>query len=195
MPSSNPSSHLNSPESFRIFVTNVVPGAIVVFPLLHIFFLANDIALCGFIKKYPTSFFLGYFSLSCFLGMIIEDLGAQIEVFLEKKVFPKTPKADSEKVSHDTMYKTWNEYLRLDIHSNPVGHRYLKTIVTRLKFENNSCVSCGLFATLSIILISYFKICAYLIFEATQSIELPHKTRENILLGPFTPNNRSSYTS
>lgn len=152
--------------------------------------------------------------------MIIEDLGGRMEAFIEKKIFPKDIKSPqnfitriffpskSTKTSKNDMWKIWEEYLRLDILSKPIGQHYLTTIVTRLKFELNTCCACMLFLFIALANWLFYEatvyitpmivaliISIYLWYETQASQRLLHKIRKNILKGPSETKSKKKYTS
>lgn len=73
-------------------------------------------------------------------GLIAEDLGARIERYFDESL--------SRVVGYEHHLEQWFDYLRLAFDKEPVGHRYLRTLVLRLKFELGMTVasvpfSCG----------------------------------------------------
>lgn len=60
------------------------------------------------------------------LGLVCEDIGAQIEASLDRR-------ADAS--NSGRFQQTWNAYLRTAFVADPVGRRYIRTLVLRLKFE------------------------------------------------------------
>ena len=71
-------------------------------------------------------------ALGIFCGLVLEDFGARIEDCLFRRRFPD----DKEK---EARYQDWYDYLRLAYDVEPVGFRYLSTLVLRLKFELGCC--------------------------------------------------------
>ena len=63
-------------------------------------------------------------------GMLLEDWGSWCEWLMDKWTNRK-PKSEHE--------RNWYRYLRLTFDHEPVGHRYLRTLVLRMKFE----LDCG----------------------------------------------------
>jgi hypothetical protein len=60
-------------------------------------------------------------------GLVTEDVGARIEEFFDKRL--------SKKEGYEQHFEEWFRYLRIAFEREPVGHRYLRTLVLRLKFE------------------------------------------------------------
>jgi hypothetical protein len=79
-------------------------------------------------------------------GLVIEDWGARIE-----SAFDESAESDS-KGEH---FRNWYAYLRTCFEADPVGRRYTRTLVLRLKFELGMAVallivSCGIVWLLSL---------------------------------------------
>ena len=60
-------------------------------------------------------------------GLVSEDLGARLEQFFDQRL--------KHEAGYEKHYEEWFKYLRIAFDKEPVGHRYLKTLVLRLKFE------------------------------------------------------------
>lgn len=60
-------------------------------------------------------------------GLTTEDLGARLEERFDKWL--------KKKPGYEQHREEWYAYLRIAFEKEPVGHRYLKTLVLRLKFE------------------------------------------------------------
>jgi len=73
-----------------------------------------------------------FFVIISFVGLMLEDIGSRIESILDDRA-QKTPGSDH--------METWYSYLRIAFDSEPIGRRYIKTLVTRLKFELGSSVA------------------------------------------------------
>lgn len=58
-------------------------------------------------------------------GLVFENIGARVEEFIDGRLTKADP-------SHLT---TWHVYLLLVLRPEPIGQRYLRTLVFRLKFE------------------------------------------------------------
>jgi hypothetical protein len=66
-------------------------------------------------------------------GLITEDVGSRIESLLDRRL-AKIPGFERHR-------EDWFDYLRLAFKVEPVGHRYLRTLVLRLKFELGMAVA------------------------------------------------------
>jgi hypothetical protein len=114
---------------FRPLATLVLPGLIALTPVavaiiwslapMRLFVQANQGVTIGTI-----------IALGIFCGLVLEDIGARIEDWLFRRRFR------DDKEARD---KDWYDYLRLASNVEPVGLRYISTLVLRLKFELGSC--------------------------------------------------------
>src|SRR5438067_1572603 len=108
-------------EIFRPVVTLLIPGFWVLAPWTIAIFL-----------HYPTDWSfacdhrdgsgLVFVVIATALGMVLENLGAQ----LEECFFKRLTKND---------YSNWYAYLALAPEREPIGLRYIRTVVLRMKFE------------------------------------------------------------
>lgn len=111
-------------EVFRPVAVLVVPGAIASFPF---FMLATkyfpDLA------TYRDAFVVPYYSISFLLvlavGLLLEDIGSLIE----SEVW------DSWLEERYDLDAVWEKYMAATFAIEPVGQRYIRTVVLRLKFE------------------------------------------------------------
>jgi len=121
------------------------------------------------------------------MGLLVEDIGSRIESRLFDKHLSGKPKFSRH-------HEDWNRYLRLTFSIEPVGQRYLRTILLRFKFEVGTAValllsSPGLFLTGLTFRWSllWFSLCVALafglMFEARCSHELLSEVRHEILEG------------
>lgn len=105
----------------RPLATLVLPGAFAVTPA----FLCMRKLFPEFSEMCSanaTETVLALSAVSLFIGFVLEAVGADIENHLDAKMQPQ----------HE---KQWYEYLRRTMEPEPVGHRYLKTVLLWLKFE------------------------------------------------------------
>jgi len=121
-------------------------------------------------------------------GLFVEDVGSRIESQYFDKRIEKLPKYSAHS-------SEWNQYLRLTFKIEPVGQRYLRSVMLRFKFELGTAVallSSGiglLFTSLTLCkALTWFGVCGsiaiYLIFvEARGSHELLSEIRHEILKG------------
>jgi hypothetical protein len=171
-------------EVFRPLVTLLIPGSIAALPLVATV-LSSDSYVAQLAAKYPTERTLTVLLVVVFVGMVIEDVGSRIESYFDR-------------LRGDSHSAAWNRYLRLAFRIEPVGHRYLRTIVLRLKFELGSAVALVLAATQwvgiawghaysptcwAMVLGSALVIAGYLVREAWSSHRLLGELRRNLLKG------------
>ncbi len=117
-------------DFFRALTTLVIPGSIALSTWTVDLSLRFQ-ALRSLISEnhVETAFIL--FIAVIFVGLVIEDLGARIETSLDKKC----DKATGGKHTDD-----WYAYLKTAFICEPIGRRYIKTLVTRMKFELGTAV-------------------------------------------------------
>lgn len=116
-------------EVLRPLASLVLPGAVAIIPyfvLVRLLFPSFSAMLSA--NSAETVFAL--LAICLFTGFILEDLGS----WLEDRWDDRT---DCPGLRED-----WYAYLRFAFKTEPVGHRYLRTLVLRLKFELG--VLCGL---------------------------------------------------
>jgi hypothetical protein len=137
-----------------------------------------------------TSLLLALTSIA--VGLLVEDIGSRIE----SRWFDKHLSGKPGFSSHDD---EWNQYLRLTFSIEPVGQRYLRTILLRFKFEVGTAIalllSCpGLFFTGLTFWWSllWSSLCVAIAlgllfeeFEARCSHQLLSEVRHEILEGPI----------
>ena len=122
-----------------------------------------------------------------FAGMVSENLGSRIECFI-----------DGKSSGCDDVISEWRDYLCLNFKDGePVGHRYLRTVVARMKFELATLAALGvgfvgfgaLQCNFSVVTVAQFWTCfavwaslsAFLYLEAISSATLLAKTRKLLL--------------
>lgn len=67
-------------------------------------------------------------------GLFVEDIGSRIESRCFDKWLSKQP-------TFSAHAEEWNRYLRLAFKIEPVGQRYLRTILLRFKFELGTAIA------------------------------------------------------
>ena len=111
-------------EVFRPLVTLLIPGTIAIstwfvgllwhFPDLRTI-VYNNHAEVGIVLALAMTF----------AGLVLEDIGARVESRL-----------DSRKEKQDgKLFENWYGYLRTAFKTDPIGRRYVRALVLRLKFE------------------------------------------------------------
>ena len=112
-------------DVFRPLATLLIPGAIGI-STWFIALLWNFPTLRKLVNQNQTESSLILLLAAIFGGMVFEDLGARWEVQLDRW-------ADARTNNEHT--KNWWSYLQMAFNSDPIGRRYARTMVLRLKFE------------------------------------------------------------
>jgi hypothetical protein len=126
------------------------------------------------------------------LGLVTEDLGARLEQYFENLL--------KKEAGYEKHYEEWYEYLRIAFDREPVGHRYLRTLVLRLKFELGMVVASVPFAVGALCLQAPCRwrigtLCfalaalAYFWVEAKSSNKELSKLRRELLKSDWKPDN------
>ena len=112
-------------ELFRPLATLVVPGGVALGPYVLIagYYFPG---IVSFWKDHPSAFVAILVICIVAVGLIVEDLGA----FIERDFWDsKLARENENHADH------WEQYLKLTLQDEVVGQRYLRTILTRMKFE------------------------------------------------------------
>ncbi len=121
-------------EFFRPLVTLVLPGALGIGPFVVATLWSNsNVRQLADANPIVTAVIL--IAVAVFFGLLFEDIGSEIEVNLDKRANNKEPKGKH--------LEDWYDYLCLAVSTEPIGHRYIRTLVLRLKFELGSGVACA----------------------------------------------------
>jgi hypothetical protein len=117
-----------TPDVYRTIATQILPGLV-----------ASSTWIIGlhdhsegarkFFTARPTEATACVFLAAVFWGFVCEDLGSRLEVFFYWK----------QKARDDD--ENWYAYLRTAYLAEPIGVRYIRTLLTRLKFELNSAAA------------------------------------------------------
>jgi hypothetical protein len=172
-------------EVFKPLVTLLIPGAIALSPY-YVALLWKYPNLRDLVGKNhtETSWILVLVMLS--LGLLIEDLGSQIETRFDDQ---------ADKSSRGSHMRNWYAYLRTAFIADPVGRRYIRTLVTHLKFELG--LGCSMiFAAIGIVWLGFLGLsvaasavlfvgavltCWWAFWEAKQTHKLLASNRSNLL--------------
>jgi len=113
-------------EVFRPVVTLVVPGSFAA-STISIACWQRNLRIQEFVKDFPgfSGIIVLLIVLAC--GLTAEDFGSGIERHFDELT--------RRTAGHEKHLDEWFAYLRLAFDKEPVGHRYLRTLVLRLKFE------------------------------------------------------------
>ena len=174
-------------EVFRPIVTLAVPGSIVIGPYILIvkFYFPS---VNAFWNDHSSAFVAIVAVVVLAVGLILENLGSMIECDVLDEMIERKDNVHRSK---------WNEYLKLEVKDEIIGQRYLRTILTRMKFELSMIPAlfffwCGLlwmnrlngiWRTSRFILMSgiIFILMAVMFLEAYRSAKNTAKTRALII--------------
>jgi hypothetical protein len=112
-------------EVFRPIATLLIPGAIGVSTWL-VALIWHFESLRVLVRDNHTDTALVVLLAMIFGGLVFEDIGAQYESWLDGRADVRTNKLHSQQ---------WSGYLRSAFKADPIGRRYMRTLVLRLKFE------------------------------------------------------------
>lgn len=121
-------------EIFRPIVITLIPSLIGLIPfvfVLYIYFPDSK----DWVSKNSGTFLIIVVLLCIAIGQVLEDLGSAIENIVWKRV---------RKSGNDDVQ--WNDFLRIHFEKEPIGMRYMRTIVLRMKFENSTVAALVLFS-------------------------------------------------
>jgi hypothetical protein len=178
-------------EYSRTVILIVIPGAIALEPYSIILYQYFNLTITGLSEIFIYTAVVYLFA-SLFSGFILQDLGARLEVFLEK-IYCKR-----NRVNHDNYIKVFEVYLFNLREENYIVTHYYRSMLIRTKFELHS-ISAIIFLWIGMILrvfldsnlnldnqrtfifaIFSFTIFAYIVIEAYKGIQTLHYYRELI---------------
>lgn len=110
----------------RVLIQLIIPGMVSIFPyfVIYLYHFPSD---KEFLFKNPTIIITTITILSLIVGIIFENIGGMIEV----KCYDK--KNASKFADYN---ETWEKFLTLNYDGKePIGHRYVRNILIRMKFE------------------------------------------------------------
>jgi hypothetical protein len=111
-------------EVFRPLVTLLIPGAIAISTwFVALLWHFHDLRTLVFNNHAEVGIVLVL--AMTFAGLVLEDMGTRVETRFELR----RNKADGKHLDN------WYAYLRTAFKADPIGRRYLRTLVLRLKFE------------------------------------------------------------
>jgi hypothetical protein len=112
-------------EVFRPIATLLIPGAIGI-STWFIALVWHFTDLKGLVSQNHTETSLVLLLAMMFAGLVLEDFGARWESLLDDRADKRTDKLHT---------REWFDYLRTAFRAEPIGRRYARTLVLRLKFE------------------------------------------------------------
>lgn len=191
----NPSEFL-SREIIRPLITLAIPGGVAIAP--YVYLLHTNATVVNLWENHETALIFFLLVISLAVGLLLEDIGSEIENFFFDCVEKNDP--------------TWNKYLKKpsyselkDLGTNQEGtyitetnKDYIRSIVLRLKFELGMFIAI-VFAIPGLVLIMRFNcqelldnynwiigvilllMPIYLLIESRNSVYLLHERRKNIV--------------
>jgi hypothetical protein len=182
----------------RVLIQLIIPGMVSLTPYF-ILILKNNPAYKAYLLDNPTILISTFTILSLIVGIILENIGSWIEV----KHFDKK----NEKIFIE-YNNIWEKFLTLNYEGKePTGHRYIRNILMRMKFELSFGLSIillsiglilvdiemsfinGCFPKLFFLVLIPFCTSFYLLFyEAYNSSKVLAKTREILVKKYFKEN-------
>lgn len=110
----------------RVLIQLIIPGLIACFPYLLIFFEVQPAILQFFLNNGVTLIATLVILMSLISGIVLENFGSRIEVHYYDE---KQMKVDEEYLD------IWDKFLQLAYDKEPIGQRYIRNILFRMKFE------------------------------------------------------------
>jgi hypothetical protein len=114
-----------STDVFRPLATLLLPGAIGITTWV-VAILWRFPAVKDLVSRNHTEVGFVFFLAMVFAGLVFEDFGARLEDRFDRWADQRTNGQHTE---------NWNAYLQVAFKSDPIGRRYARTPVLRLKFE------------------------------------------------------------
>jgi hypothetical protein len=172
-------------EFLRPWAMLILPGCIVVTPYFVLFCLIYP-DFMTLVSANGAESVTGFVAAALFCGFVLENIGSELESWWDGRPHNAKIRAD------------WNEYLRVAFKVEPVGQRYVRSIVLRLKFELGTLAAAP-FCLIGVILlwhrvvghgslffwivVAISALAAYSWWCATESYRILAETRAAILKG------------
>jgi hypothetical protein len=119
-----------SGDAYRVIATHILPGLVGV-STWTIALYDRSPGFRNYVQQHPPEATGSIILAGIFWGFICEDVGSR----LENLWYALLPDGDKQ-----TSNEAWSSYLRTAYKTEPIGHKYLRSLVTRLKFELNAAV-------------------------------------------------------
>jgi hypothetical protein len=111
----------------RVLIQLITPGLIAALPFILLFFDARPDIRDFFLEDSKGLLVTSIVLVALVMGIILENIGSRIEVNIYDNRL-----ADRKK----DYYETWEKFLLIQYRGQePIGHRYLRNILFRMKFE------------------------------------------------------------
>jgi hypothetical protein len=113
----------------KVLITILTPGLVACFPYLMLLFAEYE-NLKEYFDNANLTALIAFITISALIfGFILENLGGRIEVMIYDPIHSKQSYGKDHK-------DVWDAFLTLNYKDKePVGHRYLRDILMRMKFE------------------------------------------------------------
>jgi hypothetical protein len=130
----------------KIVISVLIPGIIAIFPFFLLYLHFHPSAKDYFYLNQSITITTVTF-ISLIAGMILDNIGGRFEVgILDVRIKRKISDFD----------ETWNKFLQLSYKDEPVGQRYLRNILLRMKFEISTGVAL-IPMTIGLLILNHFK--------------------------------------
>ena len=111
----------------RVLIQLVTPGLLTAFPFILLFFDARPDVATFFLQDSRGLLVTAMVLVGLVMGIILENIGSRIEVNIYDNLLSLRKK---------DYFETWEKFLMIQYEGQePIGHRYLRNILFRMKFE------------------------------------------------------------
>ena len=111
----------------RVLIQLVTPGLLTSFPFILLFFNARPDVAEFFLQDSKGLLVTAIALVALVMGIILENIGSRIEVNIYDNLLSRRRKE---------YFETWEKFLMIQYQGQePIGHRYLRNILFRMKFE------------------------------------------------------------
>ena len=128
-------------EVYGPLVVQILPGLIAVSSWLQVVY-QRIASFRQLFQDYRNEAIILGLLFALAVGLIIEDWGSWVEMINWRRFKQEMKrKIENAKAPERDFDDEWNRYLRLAFKAEPMGQHYLRTILLRLKFEQNAGVA------------------------------------------------------
>lgn len=111
----------------RVLIQLVTPGLLTSFPFILLFFDARPDVASFFLQDSKGLLVIAIVLIALVVGIMLENMGGRIEVNIYDNLLSLRKK---------DYFETWEKFLMIQYKGQePIGHRYLRNILFRMKFE------------------------------------------------------------
>lgn len=123
----------------RVLIQLVTPGLITSFPFILLFFDARPDVATFFVQDSKGLLVTAVALVGLVMGIILENIGSRIEVNIYDNLLAQRKR---------DYFETWEKFLMIQYKGQePIGHRYLRNILFRMKFELSAGVGLVIMTT------------------------------------------------